>query len=61
MDYIIIPDEVDETQAKVEECYTKRTNMILFTGGTGLLSRNVTPEALKPILDRKIPGIEEAI
>ena len=61
MDYIIVPDEVEEIQAKVNESYEKDANMILFTGGTGLSSRDVTPEALKPLFDREIPGMEEAI
>jgi len=61
MDYIVIPDEVEEIQEKVEEYYAQGANMILFTGGTGLSSRDVTPEALKPLFDRHIPGMEEAI
>jgi molybdenum cofactor biosynthesis protein MoaC len=61
MDYIIIPDEVDEIQAKAINYTEQDANMVIFTGGTGLSSRDVTPEALKPLIDREIPGIEEAI
>jgi molybdenum cofactor biosynthesis protein B len=32
---------------------------VLLTGGTGIAARDVTPEALEPILDRAIPGFGE--
>lgn len=60
-DYIIIPDEKDIIQNKATFYQEQGIDLIVYTGGTGLSKRDVTPEALLPILNRTIPGIEEAI
>ncbi|WP_268223745.1 bifunctional molybdenum cofactor biosynthesis protein MoaC/MoaB [Sinomicrobium oceani] len=58
--YDIVPDEMDVIRKKAEQ-YTKDYDLLIFTGGTGLSPRDVTPEALLPVIERRIPGVEEAI
>ena len=58
--YEIIPDEVDYIQERTKK-YTEDNQLVIFTGGTGLSPRDVTPQALEPLLESRIPGIEEAI
>jgi cyclic pyranopterin phosphate synthase len=58
--YAIVPDELEKIRATALEL-CNQVQLLIFTGGTGLSTRDVTPEALEPILERRIPGIEEAI
>ena len=58
----IIPDElqeiVDTLQAWVDR---DRLSLIVTSGGTGLSPRDVTPQALREIVDYVIPGMAEAM
>jgi len=60
VDYQIIPDDSNQI-IKMLNKYLPLSNMIIFTGGTGLSPKDITPETLKPLIERPIPGIEETI
>ncbi|GMQ24854.1 bifunctional molybdenum cofactor biosynthesis protein MoaC/MoaB [Algoriphagus sp. oki45] len=59
--YQIIPDEKDQIQQLCSQQVSDQMDMVIFSGGTGLSPRDITPEALEEIIERRIPGIEEAI
>lgn len=58
--YEIIPDEFNVIQNRVKQLSEEGFGLVVFTGGTGLSRRDVTPEAIEPLIERNIPGIMEA-
>jgi len=58
--YEILPDEKNLIKEKLIE-YSKKVDLIVTTGGTGLSPRDVTPEATLEVIDKEVPGIAEAM
>ena len=54
-----IADEFDVIQSTARNLISEGYQLILFTGGTGLSPRDVTPDALRPLIEREVPGIME--
>ncbi len=56
----IVKDEKNEIK-KILSAWLKKDNLdvIITTGGTGLTGRDITPEAIKEIADKEIPGFGE--
>lgn len=58
----LIPDEREQIQAELIRCADEqKISLILTTGGTGFSPRDVTPEAALAVIERKTPGIPEAM
>ena len=56
----VIPDVLSEISARLATLSDGGQVAAIFTtGGTGIASRDVTPEATRAILDREIPGFGE--
>ena len=60
--YEIVPDDKEVISAKLKEWADEsELALIITSGGTGLSSRDVTPEATMAVVDRTIPGLTEAM
>jgi molybdopterin adenylyltransferase len=57
----IIPDEPEKLVKLLHEARENNIDLVFTTGGTGIAPRDLTPETVKPLLDKEIPGIMEMI
>jgi molybdopterin adenylyltransferase len=58
----VVADETDRIAAKlIRWADSGEVDVVLTTGGTGLTARDVTPEATAAAVERRVPGIAEAL
>jgi len=55
----LVADEKRDIQRAIRELANKGCQLILTTGGTGVAVRDVTPEAVREIALRELPGFGE--
>ncbi|MGN0092967.1 MAG: molybdenum cofactor biosynthesis protein B [Methanobrevibacter sp.] len=58
-EYTIIPDDKDMLLDTVKKMNEEKIDAIFTTGGTGLESRDITIETLRPLYDKEINGFGE--
>ncbi len=60
--YEVVPDDMELIRRRlVSWCDDLGLDLIVTTGGTGLSPRDVTPEATLAVVQRRVPGMEEAM
>ena len=58
---IVVPDDLDAIADAIREAVAQGCTLVLTSGGTGLSSSDVTPEATRAVIEREVPGIAEAL
>ncbi|MDB4107721.1 bifunctional molybdenum cofactor biosynthesis protein MoaC/MoaB [Bacteroidia bacterium] len=59
-DVQVVEDDLEMIENAVKQLI-ENYQVIILTGGTGLSNRDVTPEAILPLLDKRLIGAEETI
>ncbi|MFN8184036.1 MAG: molybdopterin-binding protein [Candidatus Nanopelagicales bacterium] len=54
---VVVPDDVDRITSAIRAADAE---VVVCTGGTGLGPRDVTPDAVREVIDRELPGFGEA-
>lgn len=57
----LIPDDAEALRLLLKEAGNAGFDIVFTTGGTGIGPRDITPDVVKPFLQKEIPGIMELI
>ncbi len=57
----LIPDDPAQLTQLVKDAISSGADLVFTTGGTGIGPRDFTPDTIRPLLDKEIPGIMELI
>jgi molybdenum cofactor synthesis domain-containing protein len=57
----LVQDDLHQIATTIRNAIGEEIDLIVTTGGTGVSPFDVTPEATKPLIEKAIPGIMEAL
>lgn len=57
---IVVADEVEDIRQAIREVVDAKADIVIVSGGTGVGPRDVTPQAVEPMLQIPLPGIVSA-
>jgi molybdenum cofactor synthesis domain-containing protein len=58
---VVLPDDAESLRQTLQDALRRDTDVIITTGGTGIGPRDITPDVVRPLLDKELPGIMEVI
>ena len=59
--FALIPDDPHKLEDILNQAKEELIDLVITTGGTGIGPRDFTPDVVRPLLDKEIPGIMERI
>jgi molybdenum cofactor synthesis domain-containing protein len=57
----LLPDDAAMITGAITSAITAEIDLVVTTGGTGVSPFDLTPEATEPLVEKKMPGILEAL
>jgi molybdenum cofactor synthesis domain-containing protein len=58
---LVVPDELEKISIAIQAEIKDGVDLVVTTGGTGISSFDITPEATAPLIQKQMPGILEAL
>ena len=55
----VVPDDIEPIADALRAAVQRGVDLVVTTGGTGLSSRDVTPEATDTVIERDVPGLAD--
>ena len=59
LNYQVIPDDASAIRQQVTDNTHDGIQLLFFVGGTGVSPRDITPETVKPLLEKELTGVVE--
>lgn len=56
---MVVPDDQERIRLTLQQWIADHVDLVMVSGGSGIGERDVTPEVVESLIDKRLPGIEE--